>query len=99
MAKFADGGISIELKNRLGWTDYEVYPGAVLVVHEMERDNPLFYEDGILYLPERTCRPVHTREKWQCGACRCVIRPGFMPEFNGAGALHFCPNCGARVVS
>ena len=46
---------------------------------------------------ERTCRPVHTREKWECGACGCEIMPGFMPVFKGAGVLRYCPNCGARV--
>lgn len=47
---------------------------------------------------ERTCRPVHTREKWECGACGCEIMPGFMPVFKGVGVLRYCPNCGAKVV-
>ena len=52
-----------------------------------------------VYVPERTCRPIHTREKWECDACGCVIRPGFMPEFAGVGVLRYCPSCGARVVN
>ena len=51
-----------------------------------------------VYVPERTCRPTHTREKWECDVCRCVIRPGFMPEFHGVGVLRYCPNCGARII-
>ena len=47
---------------------------------------------------ERTCRPTHTRKKWECDVCGCVIRPGFMPEFHGVGVLRYCPNCGARVI-
>ena len=50
------------------------------------------------YVPERTCRPIHTRERWECDACGCVIRPGFMPEFHGVGVLRYCPNCGARGI-
>lgn len=48
---------------------------------------------------ERTCHPIHTRERWECDVCRCVIRPGFMPEFHGVGVLKYCPNCGARIKS
>ena len=47
---------------------------------------------------ERTCRPIHTREKWECGACGCEIMPGFMPVFKGVGVLRYCPHCGAKVV-
>ena len=47
---------------------------------------------------ERTCRPIHTRKKWECDVCGCVIRPGFMPEFRGVGVMRYCPNCGARVT-
>lgn len=46
---------------------------------------------------ERACHPTHTRERWECDACGCVIRPGFMPEFAGVGVLRYCPSCGARV--
>ena len=51
-----------------------------------------------VYVPERTCRPTHTRKKWECDVCGCVIRPGFMPEFHGVGVLRYCPNCGARII-
>lgn len=47
----------------------------------------------------RTCNPTHTREKWECDVCGCVIRPGFMPESHGVGVLRYCPVCGSRVVS
>lgn len=52
----------------------------------------------VSYVPERTCRPTHTRERWECDACGCVIRTGFMPEFHGVGELRYCPNCGARIT-
>ena len=50
------------------------------------------------YVPERTCRPTHTRERWECDVCGCVIRHGFMPESHGVGVLKYCPNCGARIM-
>lgn len=52
----------------------------------------------VSYVPERTCHPTHTRERWECDVCGCVIRPGFMPEFRGVGALNYCANCGARIM-
>lgn len=48
--------------------------------------------------PERTCRPTHDRGRWECDECGCVIEPGFYPQFRGNGVLHYCPNCGAKVV-
>ena len=56
-------------------------------------------ENPRVYVPERTCHPTHTREKWECDVCGCVIRPGFMPEFAGVGVLRYCPYCGSRMVS
>ena len=56
------------------------------------------HDDWGTYIPERTCHPIHTREKWVCSACGCSIKPGFMPEFHGVGVLRFCPNCGAKLV-
>ena len=54
--------------------------------------------EKVRYVPERTCRPTHTRERWECDVCGCVIRHGFMPESHGVGVLKYCPNCGARIM-
>lgn len=67
------------------------WPAYVLVHHEGTVDD-------VRYVPERTCHPTHTREKWECDVCGCVIRPGFMPEFAGVGVLRYCPHCGARII-
>ena len=50
------------------------------------------------YAKERTCRPTHNRGRWECDECGCVIEPGFYPQFRGNGVLHYCPNCGSKVV-
>lgn len=50
------------------------------------------------YAKERTCRPTHDRGRWECDECGCVIEPGFYPQFRGNGVLHYCPNCGRKVV-
>lgn len=77
----------------LGYPDWDGrWPEAVVAWHMgIAREEPR------RYVPERTCRPIHTREKWECDACGCAIRTGFMPEFAGAGVLRYCPNCGARL--
>lgn len=66
------------------------YPKRILV-GELGRER--------VYVPERTCHPTYTRERWECDTCGCMIRPGFMPESHGVGVLRYCPSCGARVVS
>ena len=51
---------------------------------------------------ERTCRDEFNGKAWcfKCNACGCVIpwKDSFNNESIRGGLLHYCPNCGAKVI-
>ena len=68
-----------------GWADDE-WPEYVEVCHEGAPDQ------GVRYVPERTCRYVRDEALggWMCSECGGLEPVG--------DSVSYCPDCGARVV-
>lgn len=99
--------VGFMLKERLGWDSPDVFPSAVEIEHDCDRDNPyvvdgnVFYDrKAVRYVPERTCRVID--HELSCDDCQCekwVLSCGHevITESNDCPP-RYCDECGAKVV-
>lgn len=108
-ATFNGQTVGFILKERLGWDRQDVFPSAVELEHDCDRDNPyevdghVFYDrETVIYLPERTCRMTKIGGDkvlagwWKCSECGPVYPP--CKDEIANWALQRCPRCGAKVI-
>ena len=52
------------------------------------------------YFPERTCRKTVGKHghRWACSECDETLLSRFPSVKYPDGIVHYCPNCGAKVV-
>lgn len=102
--------VGFMLKERLGWDRPDVFPSAVELEHDCDRDNPyvvdgnVFYDRRkVRYVPERTCHPICVDREDENGILhkmfhRCSFCGHDLPYEAEKGHCNYCPHCGARVV-
>lgn len=64
--------------------------------------NMFHHEKTQIYVPERTCKNLATRDDgFNCSECNCEVVGCMVDDFGSFDnplLFSYCPNCGAKVV-